>query len=130
VIWSTQINAPGEFLGCAAIVQRFADLTICHPGEIIIDERSIAAGTGGSMPSYQATATKAGIDGIDGKTELIASYEFEASDTEAAKIATDAWSNFTSQVTSAEPTIRLYAGKVLLCERASGGGAWENVNRR
>jgi hypothetical protein len=79
-----------------------------------------------SMPSYQATATKAGIDG---KTELIASYEFEASDTQAAEIAADAWSNFTSQVTSVAPTIRLYAGKVLLCERAPGG-AWENVNRR
>jgi hypothetical protein len=47
------------------------------------------------MPSYQATATKAGVDS---KTDLIASYEFEASDTQATKIATDAWSNSKPQV--------------------------------
>jgi hypothetical protein len=73
------------------------------------------------MPSYQATATKAGVDG---KTELIASYEFEASDTQAAKIAAEAWSSSETAISPGPTSIRLYAGKVLLCERASPGGIW------
>jgi hypothetical protein len=103
----------------------FADLTISQPREIIIDAR-LSPRVRDSMPSYQATATKASVDG---KTELVASYEFQASDTQAAEIAADAWSNSKPDITSRAPTIRLYAGKVLLRER-SPGGAWENVNRR
>jgi hypothetical protein len=73
------------------------------------------------MPSYQATASKLGADG---KTEFFASHEFEAVNTAAAMAAADAW--FRSEgATAPKPTsIRLYAGKALLCERASPGGAW------
>jgi hypothetical protein len=63
----------------------FADLTISQPREVIIDAR-LSPRVRDSMPSYQATATKASVDG---KTELVASYEFQASDTQAAEIAAD-----------------------------------------
>ena len=78
------------------------------------------------MQSYQATVSKSGADG---KTELVASREFEATDTQAAITAADAWSNSTSVLSSGPTSIRLYAGKVLLCERALPGGHWENMPR-
>jgi hypothetical protein len=78
------------------------------------------------MPSYRATASKAGTRG---NADFFASHEFEAPDTVAAMAAADAW--FASKsVVSSEPThIHLYAGRVLLCERTSPDGAWEKVSR-
>jgi len=78
------------------------------------------------MPSYQATATKADADG---KTESFTSHEFEAPDTIGAMAAADAWSTSESVISSGATSFRLYAGKVLLCERTSSGGIWEEVNR-
>jgi hypothetical protein len=72
------------------------------------------------MPSYQATASKLGANG---KTEFFASHEFEAVDTGAAMAAADAW--FEGATAPRSTSIRLYAGKVLLCERVSPVGAWK-----
>jgi hypothetical protein len=77
---------------------------------------------GVSMPSYQVTASKVGADG---KTELCASREFEASGTGAAMAAADAWSTSESVISSGPTSIRLYAGKVLLCERELPDGIWK-----
>ena len=73
------------------------------------------------MPSYQATAVKAG----DGRTEMLASHEFEARDTPAARDAADAWAKSASVTSLGSTAIRLFAGKVLICERALSGGEWE-----
>jgi hypothetical protein len=74
------------------------------------------------MPSYQATASK---PGADGKTEFFASHEFEAADTAAAMVAADAWFTSEGVVSPAPTSLRLYAGKVLLCERVSPDGIWK-----
>jgi hypothetical protein len=74
------------------------------------------------MPSYQATASKAGADG---KTELCPSREFEASGTGTAMAAADVWSTSASVVSSGPTSIRLYAGKVLLCQRELPDGIWK-----
>jgi hypothetical protein len=79
------------------------------------------------MPSYQATASKVGADG---KTEFFASHEFEAPDTIGAMAAADAWSKSESLNSSGATSIRLYAGKVLLCERAPSSGTWEKASRQ
>jgi hypothetical protein len=74
------------------------------------------------MPSYQATASKSTEDG---KNELLASREFEAPNTVGAMAATDAWLMSGSVISKGPTSIRLYAGKVLLCERALPNGAWK-----
>ena len=78
------------------------------------------------MPSYQATAIKAGADG---KTEMLASHEFEARDTPGARAAADAWAKSGTVTSSGSTSIRLYAGKVLISERALSGGVWEGARR-
>jgi hypothetical protein len=78
------------------------------------------------MPSYQVTASK---PGADGKLELFASREFEATDTIAAMGAADFWSTSKSVISPGPTVVRLFAGKVLLCQRALPGGIWEKVNR-
>jgi hypothetical protein len=78
------------------------------------------------MPSYQATAGKLGADG---KTELLASREFEATDTIAAMAAADFWSTSESLISPGPIVVRLFAGKVLLGQRELPGGMWEKVNR-
>jgi hypothetical protein len=77
------------------------------------------------MPSYQATASKSTDDG---KNELLASREFEAPDTVGAMAAADAWLMLESVISQGPTSIRLYAGKVLLCERALPNGASKNAN--
>ena len=72
------------------------------------------------MPSYHATASK---PGADGKAEFFASHEFEAPDT------ADAWVTSESVVPPGQTSIRLYAGKMLLCKRVSPAGIWEKANR-
>jgi hypothetical protein len=74
------------------------------------------------MPSYQVTASELVADG---KTEFFACHEFEAVDTAAAMAAADAWFRSKGAVAPRPASIRLYAGKVLLCERAAPGGAWK-----
>jgi hypothetical protein len=74
------------------------------------------------MPSYQVTASK---PGADGKLELFASREFEATNTIAAMAAADFWSTSKSVISSGPTSIRLYAGKVLLCQRELPDGIWK-----
>jgi hypothetical protein len=77
------------------------------------------------MPSYQATAVKF----ADSKSEMLASHEFEARDTSAAKAAADEWSKSAPVTSSGSTLIRLYAGKVLISEFAVAAGAWQDVRR-
>jgi hypothetical protein len=83
---------------------------------------AIAPNRGTSMPSYQATVSK---PGADGEAEFFASHEFEAPDTLGAMAAADVWFRSETVISPGPASIRLYAGKVLICKRASPGGKWE-----
>ena len=74
------------------------------------------------MPSYQTTVSKTGTDG---KPELVGSHEFEASNTAEALAKTDKWLNMKHLASSGATNVRLYAGKVLLSERALPTGSWK-----